>query len=222
MEKNKGWMIVSIGAIILSIVSLFLPVITYHNSNGITYSYNVVKMLNASDFLNNVMSDDSGRTFQDSTSPIVSYFSSLNADDFLPTFLTVAITVIGVVAIILSFIGIRSMSKQYESAWPFRLTIIGLIGTAIPAIALLIILAVSKKYLNSGIGMGAYVYITPLAMIAAIITVTSRHRLSKEEQRIQNEARQYLKPAGDLPIVQGQQSKYTHATQRQKGNQYGQ
>ena len=211
MEKKKGWMIVSVGAIILGIVSLFLPVITYRNSNGTTYSYNVVKMLNASDFLNNVMSDNSGKVFQKSDSTIVSYFSSLNADDFLPTFLTVTITIVGVIAIILSFIGIRSMSKQYESAWPFRLTIIGLIGTAIPAIALLIILAVSKKYLNSGIGMGAYVYITPLAMIAAIITVTNRHRLSVDEQRAQVEARQYLYPAGDLPVGRSQ-----------KGNQYGQ
>ncbi|MBQ1377731.1 MAG: hypothetical protein IIY77_07145 [Lachnospiraceae bacterium] len=144
--------------------------------------------------------------------PILKYFTSLTAEDFLPSFLTILITAVAVLAIVISIIGIFSMSKQYESNWPFTLTLIGLIGTAIPAVVLLIIYLISKKYFNEAISVGAYVFITPLAMIAAIITVTNRHRLSLQERRIQEEARRYLIPAGDLPVGQNQKG-YHHGQQ---------
>ena len=50
-----------------------------------------------------------------------------------------------------------------------------------------------------------------IAMIIACLTVTARHRMSREEARIQAEARAYIRPAGDLPVLSWK-----------GGNQYGQ
>ena len=212
MTKKNTWMYISFSALFLSVVSLFLPIITYKNSNGKTYSYNVFRLFRGSDFIRNVLSDDNGAFMRNGKNPILKYFTSLTAEDFLPSFLTILITAVAVLAIVISIIGIFSMSKQYESNWPFTLTLIGLIGTAIPAVVLLIIYLISKKYFNEAISVGAYVFITPLAMIAAIITVTNRHRLSLQERRIQEEARRYLIPAGDLPVGQNQKG-YHHGQQ---------
>ena len=49
--------------------------------------------------------------------------------------------------------------------------------------------------------LGAYIVITPIAMILACLTVTNRHRLTKDELQLQKEASLYIKPATDLPIV---------------------
>jgi hypothetical protein len=61
MNKKKTWMYIAIGAIILSVVSLFLPVITYQNSNGNVYSFNILKVIfNGSDFIDYVLMDNDG------------------------------------------------------------------------------------------------------------------------------------------------------------------
>lgn len=199
MNKKKTWMYIAIGAIILSVVSLFLPVITYQNSNGNVYSFNILKVIfNGSDFIDYVLMDNDGSFAAKVNNPALVSLLSMPSNDALPKLLIALVAIIGVGAIIASFLGIRSMSKQYESAWPFRLTIIGLVLTAIPALAILILTLISKGYFANTIRLGAYVFITPLAMIAAIITVTNRHKMSLQEKQIQEEAKQYLRPAGDL------------------------
>lgn len=199
MNKKKTWMYIAIGAIILSVVSLFLPVITYQNSNGNVYSFNILKVIfNGSDFIDYVLMDNDGSFAAKVNNPALVSLLSMSSNDALPKLLIALVAIIGVGAIVASFLGIRSMSKQYESAWPFRLTIIGLVLTAIPALAILILTLISKGYFANTIRLGAYVFITPLAMIAAIITVTNRHKMSLQEKQIQEEAKQYLRPAGDL------------------------
>lgn len=192
----------SIGALVISIITLFLPVITYKNSDGTVYSYNVLRLMNGSDFVNHVMADDGGQLLDESIGGILGFFGQMDVNGFFPAFLTIFVTLLGVGAIVASFVGIRSMAKQYESAWPYRLTIIGLVGTAVPAIVILIIYAVSSRYFNQTIQLGAYVFVTPIAMLSAIITVASRHMLTAEEKTAQIYAMEYLKPAGDLPIVE--------------------
>ena len=205
MNKKKGWMFVAIGTLSLSLLSLFLPVITYNSSEGIMYSYNLIKLLNAEDFLQNVLAD----THTTNSSSFMLLFDKYSSSDALPKFLTIMIVLIAVFAIIISFIGIISMSKQYESAAPFVLSILGLVGTAIPAIALIIITILTRNFFHEPIKLGLYAFITPIAMVIAIIAVNSRHKLSKEQQELVRAASAYLKPAGDLPTVQ-----------HQRGNQY--
>lgn len=199
MDKKKTWMYIAIGAIILSVVSLFLPVITYQNSNGNVYSFNIVKVIaKGSDFIDYVLMDNDGSFAAKVNSPALSSLLAMSSDNALPKVLIALVAIIGIAAIVASFLGIRNMSKQYESAWPFRLTILGLVLTAIPALAILILTLISKDYFSNTIKLGAYVFVTPIAMIVAIITVNNRHKISQEQKRIQEEAKKYLHPAGDL------------------------
>ena len=197
--NKKTWIYIAVGAIILSMVSLFLPVITYQNSNGNVYSFNILRVITkGSDFIDYVLMDNDGSFADKVNNPALVSLLSMSSDDALPKVLIALVAIMGVVAIVASFLGIRSMSTQYESAWPFRLTILGLILTAIPAFAILILTLISKDYFTNTIQLGVYVFITPIAMIVAIITVTNRHKITQEQKRIQEEAKKYLHPAGDL------------------------
>lgn len=98
-----------------------------------------------------------------------------------------------------SLVGIRSMAKQYESQWPFRMTVCGLVGTAIPALLLIIAGILSSSSYMGKISLGAYVIVTPLAMVVSVLTVVRRHRLTRTELEIQKEAASYIHVAGNLP-----------------------
>ena len=100
------------------------------------------------------------------------------------------------------------MTKQYESEKPFRLAISGLIGTAVPSVVLLILYLYSKNQYAGTLHLGAYIIITPIAMVLACLTVTSRHRLTQEEAKLQQEAKAYIRPAGDLPVSVPGRSQY--------------
>lgn len=198
MDKKQTWMYTSIGAIILSVASLLLPVLSYKNSHsGTAEGYNIIRLINNSELIKSMFTEYRGDFFRNISYDTVSVCMLL-------------LCLIGVAAIVLAFVGIKSMTKQYESAAPFYLAISGLIGTAIPSVALLILYLVSKNQYAGTMSLGAYIVITPVAMVFACLTVTKRHRLSREEAAIQAEAQKYIRPAGDLPV------------RRQKGNQYGQ
>lgn len=191
IEKNKSWVLVSVAALALSVFSLFLPVIRYTanlgDDVGIRYSFNIVKLLEGKSFVAYVLSEYRG-----------SIFNSMSAG--AANIITRFLCYVGVAAILLSFIGLRSMAKQYESVWPFVLTLAGIICTAIPATAILIVVLMSGNAFYGNIQAGAYGYATPVAMIVSCIAVTKRHKLTREELAIQKAASAYIWPAGDLPL----------------------
>lgn len=185
-DKKKGWTYISLGGIVLSVITLFLPIIQYTSARGGFYSYNLIGFITEyNQFVNKVL--------YEFTSNAMVWVSSSAAAALVFVF-----AIIGVTAIVCAFIGVISMSKQYESVWPFRLAVLGIVGTAIPALAILIVFLLSHSYFLGDMKIGIYVIVTPLAMIAACIAVTYRHRLTTEQLAIQNEARKYIRPAGDL------------------------
>ena len=114
MNKKKTWMYIAIGAIILSVVSLFLPVITYQNSNGNVYSFNILGVITkGSDFIDYILMDNDGSFVERINSPALVSLLSMSSDDALPKVLIALVAIIGITAIVASFLGIRSMSKQY-------------------------------------------------------------------------------------------------------------
>lgn len=196
MDKKQNWMYISIGSIISSLLSLFLPVITYQSARtGIVGHYNIIKLLSNDELINNVFQEYTGEFLRGMSYSEVSTW-------------VVLLCIVGVGAIILAFVGIKSMTKQYESEKPFRLAIAGLIGTAVPSIVLLILYLYSKNQYAGTMHLGAYIIITPIAMVLACLTVTSRHRLTQEEVKLQQEAKAYIRPAGDLPILENGGSQY--------------
>ena len=190
IEKNKNWMIISIGSLVSSFLSLLLPVVTYTAGygpdKGYVYSFNILQLMDGDEFVSFVLYEYHG-----------DFLHGLN-ETGANAILSV-LSLIGICAIVLSFVGLRSMSKQYESMLPFRLTLAGIFCTMVPAIALLVAIFMSGDEFYGVIRGGAYVYITPAAMIISCFTVTKRHNMTKEEILIQKEASRYIKPAGDLP-----------------------
>lgn len=187
MNRKKNWMYISLGAIALSLLSLLLPIISYRSAEtGVLTNYNAISMFKNSELIITVFHEYNGDFLYDMT------FRELSTA-------IIILSLIGIAAIIMAFIGIRSMAKQYESAWPFRLAIGGLIGTALPSITLLILFLLSQNQFAGKMSLGVYIIVTPVAMILACCTVVNRHRLTQEEAYLQKEARAYIYPAGDLP-----------------------
>lgn len=197
VDKKKTWIYTAIGAIALSAASLFLPIITYTSARtGITSSYNIFALFANDDFIWNFFGEYSGSFLRGMGKEEVSFF-------------TIILCLIGLCAIVLAIVSIFSMSKQYESTKPFYLSIGGLIGTAIPSVVLLVLFLFSVNQFDGNMRVGAYMFITPIAMVIACLAVTSKHRLNREEARAMAEAQAYIRPAGDLPIIT-----------KQRGNQY--
>lgn len=191
IEKNKRWMFISVGALVLSFASLLLPVIKYTafsgDDIGVQYSFNIIKLLDGNTFVKRVLGEYNGEFLKSVT--------ALQANAII-----IGLSTFGISAIVLSFVGLRSMSKQYESVWPFTLTLSGIFCTLVPAVALLIMVNMSNNDLYGTIQLGPYAYVTPIAMIVSCITVTKRHQLTREEVAIQRAASLYIRPAGDLPL----------------------
>ena len=157
--------------------------------------YNILGILDRNAFEKTVLREYTGTAFQ-------------RIDFEAETAIVVALCIIGVTAIVLTLIGISIMSKQYESNKPFFLTVCGIIGTVIPSLVLFVLYSISKNDFPGHLRLGAYIVVTPVAMLIAYINVTNRHRLTQQELRIRKEAEAYIRPAEDLPVT------------TQGGNQY--
>lgn len=191
IEKNKNWMLISIGSLLLSIVSLLFPIIYYTAGQGADvgkrYAFNIISLIDNHKFIQCVFSEYRG-------------YVLIAISESLGMLLICLLCVVGIAAIVLSVVGLKSMSKQYESAWPFRLTMAGIICTVVPSLAILIAVLMSGNGFLGIIQVGPYVYITPIAMVISCVTVIKRHKLSREELQIQKVAGEYIRPAGDLPL----------------------
>ena len=184
---KKTWFYIAFSSLILSIASLFLPIVNYlPKGSAKALRFNIIGLMNGQRFLDKVLADYRG-------------YLMLGVSDGAAIFFTVFLSILGVLAIVLAFVGIFIMVKQYTSPRSFRLAMVGLIGTMIPSVALLVLYFMSKNYFLGKISLGLYVIITPIAMLLACITVAGRYRLTRKQLALQAQAAVYLHPAGDLP-----------------------
>lgn len=197
MHKN-GWLYLTTGTIVMSVLSLLIPVLTYVDPSGVRQGYNIFGLLGLAP-----------------VPPLSVFVFAHYEGTFLRgvafetiSTLAVVLCVIGVAAIVMALVGVWSMSKQYESETPYHLARFGIVGTAIPSLTLLVLFLLSFSSFPGTMTLGPYVLWTPLAMLFAWRTVTARHRLTQEEAAAKAAAEAYIRPAGDLPIVS------------RKGNQY--
>lgn len=189
IEKNKIWIRLAFCGLIISLVSLLFPIIVYTSYRDHTaHSFNLIGLLTGG-FAEVAQREYTGKSWIELSTGAFDVFVAIAG-------------IIGAASIVLSLVGLRSMSKQYESQRPFRMTLCGLIGTAIPALLLLLAFGLSTNYYQGEVSLGAYVVITPLAMIASCLAVVKRHQLTRAELALQKEASQYIRVAGDLPEQQ--------------------
>ena len=90
------------------------------------------------------------------------------------------------------------MSRQRPNKGSFVLSLVGIIGTAIPSIIVMIAAPVSRQYLPGFFQVGVYPIITPIAMALCIVTVTRKHKKTQAEIQAAEKAKGLLRPGGDL------------------------
>ncbi|MBR6762486.1 MAG: hypothetical protein IKM13_01900 [Clostridia bacterium] len=181
MKKNILWLLPVLACIVASVASVFLPVLTYVYPNGQKVSFNVFSFVEQSEDLLDILASYNG--------PFEMYIDKV--------WLTI-LAFLAVLAIILAFIGVITMSLQKPNTWQFVMALVGIIGTAIPAIIVIIAAPVSQRYLPGTFSFGVYPIITPIAMILCMITVTKKHKKTQAEIRAAEKAKGLIRPGGDL------------------------
>lgn len=183
MKTKNIWLYISVGGLVLSVVTLFLSVIKYISVNGERYSYNLVDFLaHSEDFRAQTLAEYTGSIMRDATAEQV-------------ITLIILITVIGVLALVFSVIGIVTLSQQKKNIGPFIMALLGAVGTAIPAITLLVLFALSGSYFEGTLTIGAYAIVTPIAMICTLFAVTYKRKATLAELEAKKIAETYLKEA---------------------------
>ena len=181
MKKNIYWLLPLLTCIAASVVSVFLPVLTYVYPNDLKVSFNVFSFVEQSEDLLDILASYNG--------PYEMYIDKV--------WLTI-LSVLAVLAIIFAFIGVITMSLQRPNTWQFVMALVGIVGTAIPAIIVIIAAPVSQQYLPGTFQFGAYPIITPIAMIMCMITVTRKHKRTQAEIQAAEKAKGLIRPGGDL------------------------
>ncbi len=181
MKKNIYWLLPVLTCIVASVASLFLPVLTWVNPHGIEVPFNIVDFVEQSPTLFSILSTYSG--------PL-----SMNIDQIWLTILAI----LAVLAIIAALVGVITMSMQRPNTWQFTMTLVEMIGTAIPAILVLVAVPLSRTYFLGTFQCGVYPIITPIAMILCVITVTKKHKLTQAELRAVEKAKGLIRPGGNL------------------------
>lgn len=178
--NKKLWLSITLVCLLFSVISLFLPVLTYIYPTGNSQAFNLFKFLNP-DELGKVLSQYTG-----------SFALAIEKQD-IPVLATIA-----VLAIVAAFAGVITMSAQRPNHWQFVMAMAGLIGTLIPSVLLFIVVISSINYFPGSFKFGTYPVITPVAMSICIYMVTCKHKLTQEEIQAEKIAEQYLHSMGDL------------------------
>lgn len=181
MKKSIQWLLPVQTCVIASVASVFLPVLTYIYPNGHKVSFNLFAFTEPSEALLDILASYNG--------PYEMYIDKI--------WLTI-LAVLAVLAIFAAFIGVITMSLQRPNTWQFVLALVGIIGTAIPAVIVIIAAPVSPQYLPGTFQFGVYPIITPVAMVMCMITVTKKHRRTQAELRAAEKAKGLIRPAENL------------------------
>lgn len=179
--KRSTWLSVTLLCLMLSIISMFLPVLTYEYAGG-----KRVVDFSVLDFFE-----------PDELSEVLSYYTgsfSLTVDSSVATFLAI----LAVLAIVAAFVGVITMSAQRPNKWQFILSIVGLVGTLIPSVLVFTAVLLSFDYFPGTFSFGVYPVITPISMGICMYMVTRKHKRTQAELEAEKRAAQHWHAPGDL------------------------
>lgn len=183
--NKKTWFNIAIGYVCFSIISLFLPIITYIPADfyiDTKIKFSIVDLIGGSEVVDYLLTDQ--------------YYGPVI---FRITGTTVAIlAVIVILSVICAVVGLITLRAQRPNTWQFVLTIIGLVGTALPSLILIVCVIGFGQYYPGTIGIGIAPIITPIAMILCIAVVIRRKNRVAEELRKEMEQQGMIYRAGDL------------------------
>lgn len=180
MEKNR-WFYIAMGGVIIAIVSLFLPIITYV-VDGTTYTFNIIDFVSLNPKVDTVLAAGyQGIAAVEINASLAGLLGLLTA-----------------VSILCAVIGLITLRAQRPNTMQFVLTIVGLIGVTIPsATAIVLVLVYGANYVGT-LMLGVAPILTPIAMVFSIAAVFRRKNRVAEEMQRDLVARGYIRRGGDL------------------------
>ena len=181
--ERKGWFYLAVGCLIVSLISLFLPIIRYTDSI-IDYQFNIIDLVKGNSSFEFLV-------LEEYTGPVL-----WKITDFTVSVLAV----IAVVSLFLAVAGLITLRAQRPNTKQFVLTIIGLIGVSIPSVTVIIcVLSFGHYYSDGGfLSLGIAPIISPIALLISIGAVIRRKNKVEEEMRKEAEEKGLIWKAGDL------------------------
>lgn len=198
--KRNAWFYVALGAICVSIISLFMPVIVY--SEGFTPPFyagilgrGVVSVPDGAFFGTYTIVDLIG-TDRFVREVLVWYRGTVSW--YIDTPQVAAMAALAFAALVISFIGIITMRSQYQRTWQYVLTLVGLVGTTFPSLMVFYAVGQSRKGFTGVIQCGIAPYLMPIAAVVSIVAVVYRRTTVQKEILQRARSQNLIWAAGDL------------------------
>ena len=180
MKKNIRWMLPLLTCLVVSVASLFLPVLRYKYPSGHITNLNILDFIKPEE-LNGILNTYSGALVIE-----------------IPRVVVTILAVCAALSIIVAFAGVITMSRQRPNTWQFIMTLAGMVGTAVPSVLILLAVVLSVSFFPGSFRPGVYSIVTPVTMALCMVTVTKKHKKTQAELRAEERAKGLIRPGGDL------------------------
>lgn len=180
MRKGNAGLWIALLWLLLGILSMFLSVVSYTAPDGEKTRYALQDLIDGQRFSQEVLRQ---------------YTGSFKLE--IGSWVLTLLCFLAVCAIVAALFGILILSRQRPARWPFVMTVLGVIGTAIPALLILFATLLSASAFPGKIAPGAYPIVTPIAVLLCLLLVTRERKRVARATAVANE-NSYLQRGGDL------------------------
>lgn len=188
MKKKSAerpvWFWIALGCVLVSILSLFLPIFRYGSGRN-EVTFNIVDLVSENEeFVEKILRGYHGPMEIDITGRMVTVMA-----------------VLAVLGLVLAIVGLVTLRAQRPRTWNFIITIIGLVVIMIPSVIAMVVVFGFGQYYADKISLGIAPILAPIALLLCIAVVVRRKRkLSKEMRKLHKEVegRQLVRKAGEL------------------------
>lgn len=181
ISGKMGWFYLAIGCVAASLLSMFLPIITYKQGN-MKFNFNIIDLVcGNSDFDYYVLACYEGPVVWKITPAITSILA-----------------IAALVALICAVVGLVTLRAQRPNTKQFVITLAGLVGILIPSLVIIIIVLIYGRFYEGTLSLGIAPIISPIALMVSMGAVVRRKNKAMEELRKEVEGKGILLKAGDL------------------------
>lgn len=163
--KNKGWLVIVLFLAIAAILSLIAPVIVCAAADGSEADYNILDFLTLSEMPStmSICLEDLGLEYG--------------------TVFLKALAVSAIVSIEIGMLGAVASLCRRSRWWQQLLSVVGLVGTLVPAAVILAMMFASRDYLLFRFHPGLYPFIATLsAVVCVVVSIVCASKASKQRK----------------------------------------
>ena len=182
-QKKRIWLYTASLMLLLSVISSFLPVLSYWTPEGSVYRYNLIQLIQGEDFTREVLYGYKDTVYWEINEVWVTFFA-----------------LISVLSLLCAVIGLITLRQQRPNIMQFWLTMAGLAGTSLPALLVLFAVLFFQKGFPGTLSPGLYPLIAPAAAIISVAAVYRRKNKYQEELRRELEAEGKIWQAGESDL----------------------